>query len=59
MWKKYLKQFLPFGKSVLDQRKNRQFLLLSIFEYSSVLCLNSCKVGLNTVDFNQGFTKYL
>ena len=34
-------------------------LLLSIFKYKSVLCLNSCKVGLSTVDINQGFTKYV
>lgn len=59
---------LPFSeKCFWIKERNKQvflffsllFLLLSILRYSSVLSFNSCKVGLNTVEINQGFTKYI
>lgn len=60
---------LPFSeKCFWIKERNEQvflfffllFLLLSILRYSSVLSLNSRKVGLNTVEINQGFNqKYI
>lgn len=50
----------------LDQRKKQAGVYFSSFvvfalKYFeiSVFSSNSCKVGLNTVEINQGFTKYI